>query len=56
MRVILYFTNLDNFMGTKESASVTMEIASDDDKHASLLAEHLRERLHADYYVLECDE
>lgn len=56
MKVTLFFTNLDNFMGTRESASVTMDISADDEKHAILLAEHLRARLHADFYVLEYEE
>lgn len=53
MKVTLYFTNLDNFMGTEQSASVTMDIAADDDTHATMLAVHLRNVLHADYYVID---
>lgn len=52
MKLTLYFTNLDNFMGTDQSASVTMDIAADDDSHATLLAQHLQKMLQADYYVL----
>lgn len=53
MRVTLYFTNLDNFMGTDESATVTMDISADDSAHATMLALHLQKMLQADYYTLE---
>lgn len=53
MKITLYFQNLDNFMGTKEEASVSMEVSADDEAHLYMLANHLRDVLHADYYVLE---
>lgn len=51
MRVTFYFTNLDNFMGTREEASVTMNINADDSAHATMLALHLQKVLQADYYT-----
>jgi len=53
MKLTLYFTNLDNYMGTDQSASVTMDIAADDDAHATMLAIHLQRMLQADYYTIE---
>ena len=52
MKVTFFFTNLDNFMGTDEQASVTMDIAADDKPHMIMLAEHLQRVLHADHYKL----
>lgn len=53
MKLTLHFTNLDNFMGTDESATVTMDIAADDLAHAYMLAAHLQRMLQADYYTIE---
>ena len=52
-KVHLVFTNLDNFMGTNERAEMTVEIKSDDERHADLLAERLVTVYGADHYVLE---
>lgn len=52
-KVNLFFTNLDNFMGTNEQASLSVEIKADDERHANLLAERIEKVYGADYYVLE---
>lgn len=52
-KVHLVFANLDNFMGTNERAEMTVEIKSDDERHADLLAERLVKVYGADHYVLE---
>ena len=49
----LFFTNLDNFMGTDDEASVTMDIKSDTRSHAFLLAERMKRVFDADHYILE---
>ena len=53
MKVTFFFTNLDNYMGTTQSASVTMDIHADDKTHAILLTEHLQRVLQADSYCLD---
>lgn len=53
MKATFYFTNLDNFMGTEEEGSVTMEIDADNERHLLLLANHLKKLLQADHYILE---
>lgn len=50
MKVIFFFTNLDNYMGTDEKASVTMDISADDRAHTVMLCEHLQRVLQADHY------
>lgn len=50
MKVTFFFTNLDNYMGTDEKASVTMDITADDEPHMIMLAEHLQRVLQADNY------
>ena len=52
MRIELFFTNLDNFMGTDAHASVTMDIWADDAQHLRLMADHLQRVLGADHYRL----
>ena len=52
MKVTFFFTNLDNYMGTDEKASVTMDIAADDRSHVIMLAEHLQRVLQADHYQI----
>ena len=52
----LLFTNLDNFMGTKETASMTVDISADDSRHALLLAQRFQKVMDADHLVLTiCD-
>jgi len=50
--VTLHFTNLDNFMGTDEQASMTIAINADDERHANLLAQRLQKVMDADHYQL----
>ena len=52
MKVTFFFTNLDNYMGTDEQASVTMDINADDLAHATMLCEHLQRVLQADHYQI----
>ena len=52
-KVTLHFTNLDNFMGTHDQASMTMEIQSDSYGHAMLLATRLQKVMDADYFELD---
>lgn len=52
MKVTFFFTNLDNYMGTDEKASVTMDISADDSAHVTMLCEHLQRVLHADHYQI----
>ena len=52
-KLTLYFDNLDNFMGTEDQASATMEIKSDSYGHATLLANRFSNVLGADRYDLD---
>ena len=52
MKATFFFTNLDNYMGTDEQASVTMDINADDRAHAIMLADHLQRVLQADHYQI----
>ena len=49
----LFFTNLDNFMDTDESASMTVSMAAGDSRHAELLADRFQRVMEADHYVLK---
>jgi len=52
-KVTLHFTNLDNFMGTHDQASMIVEIQSDSYGHAMLLATRLQKVMDADYFELD---
>ena len=52
-KLILMFDNLDNFMGTEDQASMTVEIKSDSYSHAQLLAKRFAKVLEADRFDLE---
>ncbi len=52
-KLILMFDNLDNFMGTEDQASMTVEIKSDSYSHAQLLAKRFCKVLEADRFDLE---
>ena len=52
-KLTLFFNNLDNFMGTDESASMTVDMAADDSRHAILLAERFQRVMEADHFVLK---
>ena len=52
-KLVLMFDNLDNFMGTEDQASMTVEIKSDSYSHARLLALRFCKVLEADRYDLE---
>lgn len=52
----LFFTNLDNFMDTDESASMTVDMAAGDSRHAILLAERFQRVMEADHFVLKLVE
>jgi len=52
-KVTLLFTNLDNFMGTHDQASMTVEIQSDSYGHAMLLAQRLQKVMDADYFTVD---
>lgn len=52
-QVELIFSNLDNFLGTVEQASMTVEIRADDLTHANLLAQRLQKVYDADHYNLK---
>lgn len=49
----LFFSNLDNSLYTNEAASVTMDIKSDNEAHAYMLANRFKKVFDADYFVLE---
>lgn len=49
----LVFSNLDNFMGTDEEASMTMDIKADNYAHAVMLALRTQKVFEADYYTLD---
>lgn len=51
--VTLYFTNLDNFLGTDSQAKMFYNIESDDYHHAYLLAERLCKVMDADHFDLD---
>lgn len=53
MKVKLHYTNLDNFMDTRQQATVSMDIEADDLAHAYMLAAHLQRMMQADYYTIE---
>jgi len=55
-KLTLFFNNLDNFMGTDESASMTVDMAADDSRHAILLAERFQRVMEADSFVLSMKE
>jgi hypothetical protein len=52
-KLTLFFTNLDNFMGTDEKASMTIDMSADDTRHAELLADRFQRVMEADHYVLK---
>ena len=52
-KVELMFTNLDNFMGTDDEASMTVEIKSDSYSHAMLLAQRLAKVMDADRFDID---
>jgi acetolactate synthase regulatory subunit len=51
-KLTLFFTNLDNFMGTDETASMTVDITADDSRHALLLAQRFQKVMDADHITL----
>lgn len=51
--VTLYFTNLDNFMGTDQKATMAISIKSDDFTHAHLLAQRLQKVMDADHFDVD---
>ena len=52
-KVTLLFSNLDNFMGTDDEASMTVEIKSDSYSHAMLLAQRLAKVMDADRFDID---
>ena len=52
-KVTLLFTNLDNFMGTDDEASMTVEIKSDSYSHAYLLAQRFAKVMDADRFDID---
>lgn len=52
-KVTLLFDNLDNFMGTEDQASMTVEIKSDSYSHAYLLAQRFAKVMDADRFDLD---
>jgi hypothetical protein len=52
-KLVLFFDNLDNFMGTDDQARVTMSVESDSYSHAYLLAQRFCKVLEADRFDLE---
>ena len=49
-KVTLLFDNLDNFMGTEDQASMTLDIKSDSYSHAMLLAQRFAKVMDADRF------
>ena len=52
-QVTLLFTNLDNFMGTDDQASMSVEIESDSYSHAMLLAQRFAKVMDADRFDID---
>jgi hypothetical protein len=49
----LFFTNIDNSLYTNEAASITMDIKADNEAHAYMLANRIKQVFDGDHYFLE---